>query len=65
MRIQIVQTSPHEWRADPVDLPGAPPVGVGRNSFEAVGSLFFALQHETEWVNFGWPAIEIDCEKKG
>jgi hypothetical protein len=40
------------WRADCIDLPGSPPIGTGRNKYEAVGSLIFVLAIDRDFRQF-------------
>lgn len=64
MKIKVWETSPGNWRADPVDLPGWPVNGVGPDRWAAVGSLLFAIRHENAtWTKYNWPHIEIVNEK--
>jgi hypothetical protein len=62
MKIMKVKITEFEgvYRADCLDLPGMPPVGVGMNKYEAMGSLVFALRHDMTWHQYGWPAIEVE-----
>ena len=59
LKVKIWKEPNGEWRADPVDLPGSPPNGRGKNKWEALGSLLFAIRHEREWERCGWPKIEL------
>lgn len=57
-----------DFIADPIDYPGSPIIGRGRNKWEAVGSLLYGLRHENSiWHDkLDFPAIEIEediCEQ--
>lgn len=53
MRIEL-EKSEGKWRADCKDLPGTPPVGIGRTQEEAVAMLFAKLLIEPAKSNGGW-----------
>lgn len=53
------QIEPDTYYADPIDLPGTPPQGIGYTETEAIGSLILAMQHESIWEKCGWPKFEI------
>lgn len=40
------------WRADCTDLPGCPPVGVGKNKYEAIGSLICVLAIDRDYRKY-------------
>ena len=61
MRIHVYRSGEY-WRADPTDMPGCPPVGIGHNPCEAVGSLIMAMRHDPTWVGLGWPDFQITVE---
>lgn len=46
MKIEILKTKEH-YRADCLDLPGTPPVGIGSSKEQAVASLFCRMYIET------------------
>ena len=59
MKIKVWQLKDGTWRADPVDLPGCPPNGIGKCRWSAVGSLLFAIRHEKEWSRCRWPVVSL------
>lgn len=63
MKIKVFQQADGNWRADPCELPGSPINGIGKNRWEAVGSLLFAIRHEKGFVSEKWPAISIVNER--
>lgn len=46
MKIHLEYSVDH-WRADLLDLPGTPPVGLGRTEALAVACLFWRLMYES------------------
>lgn len=60
MRIKVTKIAEDHYRADPVDIPGSPINGIGKNKYEALGSLLACNEyfpHRKEYV-FG-QEIEI------
>ena len=56
-RIAITEDD-DEVRANCTDLPGSPPIGRGRNQYEAIGSLLKALMVDPTWVRLGFPVFQ-------
>lgn len=40
------------WRADCTDLCGSPPIGVGKNKYEAIGSLICVLAIDNDYRKY-------------
>jgi hypothetical protein len=75
MQIRIFETS-NCWRADPVQLSGTPPNGVGATPKDALANLVLRLQaispdgpdcgYLRQMSRFGWPMLEInDTQSSG
>ncbi len=49
-----------KYHAVAPELPGNPPIGIGRTPLEAIGSLVAALaEDQGRWESQGWPAFDI------
>lgn len=71
MKIEVFQTS-EGWRADPVQLSGSPPNGIGAHALEAVDDLTCKLLqlnkesgHLRQMRECGWPQVEIAIARMG
>lgn len=51
MKIKIEKSVDH-YRADCLDLPGSPPVGLGESKEMAVTCLFWMLLKEEIWIKY-------------
>ena len=51
-------------RADCINLPGTPPIGRGRNPYEAIGSLMKAITIDPTWVRLGFPDFQFLSERE-
>ena len=77
MRIRLFRVAECRWRADPVQLTGMPPNGVGPTAEKALIDLLTELaslpkrgsgsEYWTQMFMFGWPCIEtvIEPENEG
>lgn len=48
MKIKLIKCGENYWQADCLDLPGSPPIGVGKTDYEAIASLFSNLMYNIE-----------------